>query len=128
MIARTHAYVLIALSIYASASASAELACAARSEIVAPCFEVRGRLSFWNGTPSARIWRIGTTRMLGVHNDELPPELVSRRSSFDTELWGTFTVCPLTNRSAGHMQYVCIESWRDISVRERTHQGEPAPR
>ena len=114
------------MSVHAGASAS-ELACAARPEIVAPCFDVRGRLSFWNGTPSARIWRIGTTRMLGVHNDELPPGLASRRSSFDSELWGTFTVCPLTNRSAGHMQYVCIESWRDISVRQRTNQSELAP-
>jgi hypothetical protein len=125
---RTHACVLIAMSMHAVASASTELVCAARPEIVAPCFDVRGRLSFWNGTPSARIWRIGTTRMLGIHNDELPPGLATQRSSFDTELLGNFTVCPLTKRSAGHMQYVCIESWRDVSVRERSHQGESAPR
>ncbi len=66
--------------------------------------------------------------MLGVHDDELPPGLATRRSDFDTELLGTFTVCPLTKRSAGHMQYVCIESWRDISVRQRTHQGESVSR
>lgn len=66
--------------------------------------------------------------MLGVHNDELPVGLASQRSNFDTELWGAFNVCPLTTRNAGQMQYVCIESWRDLSVRQRNHKDESAPR
>jgi len=31
-----------------------------------PCFKVRGRMSFFNGNPSARIWPVGTKRMLGI--------------------------------------------------------------
>src|SRR5579872_4874372 len=85
--------------------------CEGRAEIVGACFEVRGRLSFWNGAPSARIWRVGTRRVLGIHNDELPPKLAevidqagagdakSGTGSFagsKPELWGTFRVCPYT--------------------------------
>lgn len=125
---RAHASILIAMLMQSGASASAEFACSARPDLVASCFDVRGRLSSWNGTPSARIWRIGTTRMLGVHNDEIPVGLASRRTDFDTELWGAFNVCPLTRETAGHMQYVCIESWRDISVRQRNRHGESVPR
>jgi hypothetical protein len=98
---------------------AAEYACAASPEIVGACFDVRGRLSFWNGAPSARIWPNGTSRLLGIHHDELPPALASRMTSFDTEAWGTFQVCPFTPRRAGHMQFVCIESWRDMSLRQR---------
>lgn len=94
-------------------------ACATDPELVAPCFELRGRLSFWNGTPSARIWRVGTKRMLGVHADRLPPELGSKVMGFDTEIWGHYTVCPYTSERPGHMQFVCIEAWRDILIRKR---------
>jgi len=103
----------------ASADASDPYLCAKNPEIVAPCFEVHGRLSSWNGAPATRIWRVGTKRVLGIHSDIMPPELQSKRATFDTELWGTFLVCPYTHAKAGHMQFVCIESWRDIQVRER---------
>jgi len=98
---------------------AADYACGTHPAIVAPCFELRGRLSFWNGTPSARIWRVGTPRLLGIHHDELPPDLASRMSGFDTEAWGTFKLCPFTKERPGRMQFVCIESWRDVSFRQR---------
>ena len=115
------AHALLGLLLHSVAAFAAPYSCAARPEIVAPCFDVRGRLSFWNGAPSARIWRVGTSRILGVHNDELPPALASRVNGFgfDTELWGTFTVCPLSKQRAGHMQFVCVEAWNDIAIRQR---------
>jgi len=94
-------------------------ACAGRPEIVAPCFEVRGRLSFRNGTPSARIWPVGTTRMLGIHHDELRAGLLVGPHDFATEIRGTFKLCPFTREQAGHMDFVCIESWRDVAIRQR---------
>jgi hypothetical protein len=114
------------------AGAAAEIspapyACASRSDIVGPCVEVRGRLSFWNGAPSARIWPVGTKRMLGVHSDELPPTLEVQmeryepRHRFDTEVWANFTVCPFTGSRPGRMQFVCIESWRNLSF---SHRGQ----
>ena len=108
-----------ALAIPSAAATGDPVACAGRPEIVAPCFELRGRLSFYNGAPSARIWRIGTTRMLGVHHDELPAALASQLRGFDTEAWGVFTVCPLSRERPGHMQFVCVEDWRDITLRNR---------
>jgi hypothetical protein len=105
-------------------SAGASYACASRPDIVGPCFELRGRLSFWNGAPSARIWPVGTKRMLGVHSDILPPELETKMMSFDpqrfdTEAWAHFMVCPLTHYRAGPMQFVCIESWHNLSFDRR---------
>jgi len=102
-----------------SESPGGDYVCRARTDIVAPCFEVRGRLSFWNGAPSARIWPVGSKRMLGVHADVLPPALAAKKDGFDTELWALFTVCPLTRSQPQHMQFVCIESWRNLSVRQR---------
>jgi hypothetical protein len=118
---------LIGLLMYSGGAAAADYACAANPDIVASCFAVRGRLSFWNGAPSARLWPVGTTRLLGIHNDVLPPNFTSMARDFDTEIWGAFEVCPFTPRKSGSMQFVCIESWRDISIRQRTgHADKPA--
>jgi hypothetical protein len=94
-------------------------ACKAKPDIVAACFTVHGRLSFWNGAPSARIWPVGTHRLLGIHNDELPQALRDRIAFPDTEMWGDFQVCPFTRERPGHMQFVCVESWQNLEVRER---------
>ena len=99
--------------------------CATRPDVVGPCVDLRGRLSFWNGAPSARIWPVATKRLLGVHADVLPPALDAEmtrfdpQQRFDTEAWARFTVCPLTRYRIGHMQFVCIEAWRDLSFRHR---------
>ena len=60
-----------------------------------------------------------------MHFDVLPPVLESKmdsfdsQSRFDTEAWANFTVCPFVKEKAGHMQFVCIESWRNLSMRHR---------
>jgi hypothetical protein len=108
----------------AAVGAATDYSCAHRPELVGSCFEIRGRLSYWNGAPSARIWHVGTSRMLGIHQDQLPPELASQMVSFDTELWGRFNVCPFTKQVPGRMQSVCITSWRDMAVRERQSKAQ----
>jgi len=118
-----HACAFIAMFVNSAAAVSAQYVCAARPEIVASCFDIRGRLSFWNGAPSARIWRIGTTRILGVHNDELPSKLAASVTGFDTEAWGTFTVCPLSRERVGQMQFVCVEAWKDLTFRQRSSKA-----
>ena len=40
--------------------------CREHPQLVSSCFKVRGRLAVYNGAPALRIWKIGTTRMLGV--------------------------------------------------------------
>jgi hypothetical protein len=88
------------------------------------CFTVHARLSRFNGAPSARLWIIGTQRMLGVSEDRfvvdgyptMPPE-VAAKSTFDTDLFGDFLVCPFTAEKPGAMRWVCIESVEGLVVK-----------
>lgn len=87
-------------------------------DIVAACFIVHGRLSFWNGTPSARIWRIGTKRMLGVYDDILPGTLGLSLHGFDDAVFGDFYVCPFRRQRPSAMQFVCVESVKHVTHRK----------
>ena len=81
------------------------------------CFTVHGRLALYNGTPSFRIWQIGTGHILAVpdgppsHEDDNLPENV-RRLVWQTAVFGDFRVCPLTPARVGRMQMVRVESAR----------------
>jgi hypothetical protein len=88
-----------------------------------PCRTVRGRMELTNGTPSVRIWIVGTKRILGVHQqdevfDQLPVNI--RRAWEGTDgvvghqLFGDFRVCPLTPSHPGWMQMVRVESGRNL--------------
>ena len=102
--------------------------CRARSDVVGKCFSVHGRLSVYNGTPSIRLWPIGSKRLLGVLDPKdasnapgpsvLPPSIGGKLDG-DKEIVGDFLVCPLTQRKAGRMQTICIESGKNLVVRER---------
>jgi hypothetical protein len=56
--------------------------CKTDPDIIDACFNVHGRLSAWNGSPTMRIWRTGTKRILGVR-DDIMPEYVTRRMDWD---------------------------------------------
>ena len=96
--------------------------CSQDAQLVAACFNVRGRLSFSNGTPSARIWPVGTHRLLGVHRDILPDDVQALMQDFDDEVWATFTVCPYTREKAGAMRFVCIAEARNMRHTRRDAQ------
>jgi len=102
--------------------------CRARTDLAGQCFKVHGRLSVYNGTPSIRLWPIGSKRLLGVLDPEdisgVPgpstiPASVRERLNFDRDVFGDFLVCPLTRSRPGRMQTVCIESGKNMSVRVR---------
>src|SRR6185436_2347848 len=40
--------------------------CRNRPDVVGRCSRVHGRLSVYNGTPSIRLWPLGTKRLLGI--------------------------------------------------------------
>jgi hypothetical protein len=90
--------------------------CSAADHFVGPCYELRGRLSYYNGTPSTRIWIIGTHRMLGVPSEdsELPPNVKILLKSFDDNIFAAFTVCPLTKEQKGYMRDVVVKSARQV--------------
>ena len=102
--------------------------CRSRSDLVGKCFTVHGRLSVYNGTPSIRLWPIGTKRLLGVLDptdiSAVPgpntiPASVASKLDFDKEVFGDFLVCPLTHSRPGRMQTICIESGKNLFVRSR---------
>ena len=94
-------------------------ACSSDPDLVGSCFRVHGRISAYNGTPTLRIWRIGTDRLLGVDNDIPVPESLSRRLDWDVDAYADFEVCPFTPEREGEMQTVCVESAEHIVVRKR---------
>ena len=91
-----------------------------------PCYQVRGRMSLANGTPSVRIWPVGTKRIIGVSEGRfyleeyanVPDELV-RQLTWDNAMFADFTVCPFTDDKPGVMRLVCVESAENVEIRER---------
>ena len=124
--------VLVLLLLILTASVSARFdpqasSCRTRSDVIGKCFSVRGRLSVYNGTPSIRLWPIGTKRLLGIidPNDvsnapgpTILPVEIKNKLDWDKDVFGDFLVCPLTRQQPGRMQTVCIESGKNLTVRE----------
>jgi hypothetical protein len=95
---------------YGKIAHHASEACASDPDLVGPSFTVHGRLSIWNGSPSLRILRIGTKRILGVEEGFPPPESIASKLGSDSEAIADFLVFPFSPERPGEMQMVCIES------------------
>jgi hypothetical protein len=100
--------------------------CQEHPEVRSKCFWLHGRLSYWNGTPAARIWKIGTKRMLGVSDghalpeyEQMPEYIRKLMVSFDTEIYGDFEFCPFTKEKPGVMQLGCIQSGKNMHAKQR---------
>jgi hypothetical protein len=120
------------------------LAAAAPSPPVQPpaqvgeCRTLRGRAFLANGTPSVRMWVVGTRRILGVvQQDEsygdLPAPLRhawdrSGGERWHTDVYGNFTVCAVTRSRPGHMQMVRIAGARNLLARPREQRAPGGPR
>jgi len=108
--------------------------CETSPKLVGACFVVHGRLSFYNGNPSVRIWPVGTHRLLGVldaagtdaQSEDMtylhlapPIEYRLRADIWRTDVYGDFTVCPFSRERTGWMQFVCIAKAQHLAaVRE----------
>lgn len=108
----------LAIKRYGILSEGPQHTCETDPDLVAKCFVVRGRLRFYNGSPSARIWKIGTPRMLGIPDEVLPGQLDLRMNDFDTAAFGDFYLCPFTRERPGVMQFVCIASAHDVGYKQ----------
>jgi len=102
-----------------------EKPCHDQPALVGKCFAVRGRLALYNGSPTIRLWKAGTKRMLGVSGSyaqagysSIPAEL-EQRLSWETELWGEYVVCPFTRQRPGEMQLICIDKAKKVVSRRR---------
>jgi len=99
----------------------------------APCFKVRGTLSFGVGTPAIRLSPIGSRRILGVFGGNGDPEdahavprgvsrLVVRNCDvFVNAITGDFLVCPLKTDRPGWMRPICIASASNLAVTNVSH-------
>jgi hypothetical protein len=91
---------------------------------------------FANGSHNVRIWPIGTRRLLGVESepgsitDDYPdgvfwmPAELRETSTFGVDIYGDFDVCPLSKKRPGAMQFVCVESAKNLVVKD--YNKEPA--
>ena len=86
------------------------LACRASAEAGANCFTLHGRAYLANGTPGLRIWRTGTSRILGVNEQSDLPAALSEVLNWENSVHADFKVCPLTKKKKAEMQMVCIAS------------------
>ena len=84
-------------------------------------FKLHGRLMIFNGTPSFRIWIIGTNRILGVPGGdtepaEMPGKLEKLFTSTGIEIYADFEVTPLRKYKRGYMQDVRIDSVENLTI------------
>ena len=108
-----------------SPSAFEPKSCREHPQLIGKCFNVHGRLSTYNGNPAVRLWRIGTRRVLGISDQRfsLPGyrnilEKLSEQLNGDNLIFGDFLVCPFTRPRPREMQLVCIESAKNVVVKE----------
>ena len=94
--------------------------CRAGAGLVGPCFNIHGRLTATNGTPSIRIWIVGTKRLLGVvpAEAEIMPEALRRYVEGGSSVFADFEVCPMTPSRPGTMQDVCIQSATNVVIEQ----------
>jgi hypothetical protein len=103
------------------------------SELAPRCAQIHGRLWTGNGTPSTRLWQIGTHHIYGIYSnrygfihdsptlDNEAPELhftfpEKRANQGGWTVYGDFEVCPLESLIQGQMQAACIDSATHIVV------------
>jgi hypothetical protein len=105
--------------------------CRQRPDVTGKCFNVHGRLSVYNGTPSIRVWPMGTKRLLGVIDPDdvssapgptILPVDIKNKLDWNKDVFGDFMVCPLTRQQSGRMQTVCIASGKNLVVREHKNK------
>jgi len=109
---------------------AAERPCHEHPQVVDKCFRLRGRMNYANGSPTVRIWPVGTGRVLGVSEGRfavpgivnLPSDLQARLS-WESDLFADFIVCPFTPDQPGVMRLVCVDAATNVVVRATKRSG-----
>lgn len=94
-----------------------------------PCFKHHGRLaSYSSGSPSLRIWLIGTKRVVGLEDSTIPPAIepfLSATSPAYSFIYGDFELCPIGPDKPGQMRRVRMVRAENLVVENA--QGLPLP-
>lgn len=101
--------------------------CSEHPKIVGKCFSFRGRLANYLGAPTRRIWRIGTTRILGVSDSLALPEFEqvpanvrdALGDSFERYIFADFEFCAFTADKPGVMRLGCGNLARNLKIVEQ---------
>lgn len=117
--------VIVAMLLLSTSVLATDKPCSTHPMVAGKSFVVRGRLSIYNGNPTARIQQTGTGRVFGISDGlfykkgyaNLPPSIASILD-FDTDIVGDFTVYPFTASKLGVMQLICIEAVKNRVVKK----------
>jgi hypothetical protein len=97
--------------------------CRLHPQVIGKSFVVHGALRLYNGMPSARVWGIGTKRILGISEGRFYlegycnlPKWLEAKMDWDTEIIGDFVVYPFTKDKPGVMRLVCIDTAYNLKV------------
>ena len=99
--------------------------CEHHPDIVESCYDVEGKLGFYNGSPSVRI-ELSSGRVLGISEgrfykqgyDNLPANIL-KGLNFGLTLNGNFKVCPFTIEQPKVMRLVCVQSVKNAQLISR---------
>jgi len=107
---------LLAIAPVFAAEVNPSLGCKENPAVVSACYLLRGRISAYNGTPSLRIWPVGSSRLLGIlpSEHEIVPNNIRGKVSFGQSVFADLEVCPFTQARSGAMQFVCVESATNV--------------
>ena len=114
---------LIASMTTAASAEGARPQCKGSPKVVGKCVTVYGKLSVYGGSPSIRIWPVGTKRLYGIEDTDgdpktvyLPPNLRKALESHPRELNGKFQLCPLDVERDNRMTPACIEGASQLGI------------
>lgn len=101
------------------------------------CRQIHGRLAFYNGTPSFRVWQIGTHHLFGIYSSaeglrcdqsgacrdnespQLPkgiPDSFFKDVPPRAAVFADFDICPLEPVAAGAMQAACLQKAKNARI------------
>ena len=114
---------------YGAAGSSGKKPCRQHPQLSGPCYQIRGRLSVYNGAPALRIWPIGSNRLLGIsaarfflpNYENIPADVLAQLATADSQMFADFVVCPFTQDLPGVMRLVCVDSAENILIRKRDY-------
>jgi len=106
------------------ASGQVERPCREHPQRSGPPFTVHGALRFYNGSPSFRIWSIGTGRILGISEGRFflegyrnLPKWLEDQARPDSQVFADFVVFPFERDKPGVMRLVCVDTAYNVRVR-----------
>ncbi len=121
---------VIASTILAAPAIAADApACKSSPKVVGKCMTFYGPLSVYSGSPSLRIWPVGTKQLYGLRgtgadpeNVALPEKLRDILASNPREVNGKWEVCPLEAERPNQLRSVCLESASELKAVPRAPQ------